>query len=198
MIYYERGKQMSLEIAVLIAAINGDSLVPRVTESVNYKHWISVEDLRRCLICADCHGKIWPIIETSKIEPPVHHNCRCVIEVMKAIAAGTATINGTSGADWCLKYEGKLPDNYISYNDAKKQGFRTYLGNLDKIANGKMLTKGLYRNRNGHLPDAVGRTWYEADINYKGGYRNSQRIFFSNDGLIFVTYDHYQTFFEII
>ena len=132
---------MSLEIAVLIAAINGDSLVPRVTESVNYKHWISVEDLRRCLICADCHGKIWPIIETSKIEPPVHHNCRCVIEVMKAIAAGTATINGTSGADWCLKYEGKLPDNYISYNDAKKQGFRTYLGNLDKIANGKCLQK---------------------------------------------------------
>ena len=61
-----------------------------------------------------------------------------------------------------------------------------------------MLTKGLYRNRNGHLPDAVGRTWYEADINYKGGYRNSQRIIFSNDGLIFVTYDHYQTFFEII
>ena len=39
--------------------------------------------------------------------------------------------------------------------------------------------------------------WYEADINYTGGYRNDDRILFSNDGLIFVTYDHYETFLEI-
>ena len=43
-----------------------------------------------------------------------------------------------------------------------------------------------------------GRIWYEADINYKRGYRNTQRLLFSNDGLIFVTYDHYETFAEII
>ena len=36
------------------------------------------------------------------------------------------------------------------------------------------------------------------DINYTGGYRNKQRIVFSNDGLIFVTYNHYETFIEII
>ena len=36
------------------------------------------------------------------------------------------------------------------------------------------------------------------DINYTGGYRNKQRIVFSSDGLIFVTYDHYETFIEII
>ncbi|MBR6509972.1 MAG: hypothetical protein IKT38_05145 [Clostridia bacterium] len=35
-------------------------------------------------------------------------------------------------------------------------------------------------------------------MNYKGGYRNSQRVIYSNDGLVFVTYDHYKTFFEII
>ncbi|MBQ1250923.1 MAG: hypothetical protein IIY00_04930 [Clostridia bacterium] len=42
--------------------------------------------------------------------------------------------------------------------------------------------------------------WYEADINYdsKIGYRGTDRILFSNDGLIFVTYDHYHTFKEII
>ena len=37
----------------------------------------------------------------------------------------------------------------------------------------------------------------EADINYNGGFRNRQRILYSNDGLIFVSYDHYQTFYEI-
>ena len=44
----------------------------------------------------------------------------------------------------------------------------------------------------------VCRVWDEADINYKGGYRNKQRVVFSNDGLVFVTYDHYKTFMEII
>ena len=55
-----------------------------------------------------------------------------------------------------------------------------------------------YKNKNGHLPTASGREWIEADLNYKFGFRNDQRILFSNDGLIFVTYDHYKTFCEII
>ena len=36
-----------------------------------------------------------------------------------------------------------------------------------------------------------------ADINYYGGYRGHDRILFSNDGLIFVSYDHYKTYYEI-
>ena len=56
----------------------------------------------------------------------------------------------------------------------------------------------IYRNRNGHLPQADGRIWYEADINYTGSYRSRHRILYSNDGLIFVTYDHYETFAEIV
>ena len=40
--------------------------------------------------------------------------------------------------------------------------------------------------------------WYEADINYTSGKRNKQRILYSNDGLIFVTYDHYRRFYEIV
>ena len=69
---------------------------------------------------------------------------------------------------------------------------------VSSFAKGKMLTKGTYRNLNGHLPQIPGRIWYEADINYRSGKRNSQRILWSNDGLIFVTYDHYATFYEII
>ena len=42
-----------------------------------------------------------------------------------------------------------------------------------------------------------GRIWFEADFDYTGGYRNSFRLLYSNDGLIFVTYDHYATFYEI-
>ena len=62
---------------------------------------------------------------------------------------------------------------------------------------GKMIGGNVYHNKEKKLPDISGRVWYEADINYTEGFRNRQRILYSNDGLIFVTYDHYQTFYEI-
>lgn len=83
---------------------------------------------------------------------------------------------------------------YISISEAKKIGWKSALGNLNSVAPGKMLAKGIYENRNGHLPSAPNRVWYEADIDYTSGYRGISRILYSNDGLIFVTYDHYQTF----
>lgn len=56
----------------------------------------------------------------------------------------------------------------------------------------------IYRNDDGHLPDIAGRIWYEADINYVSGFRGVERILYSNDGLIFITRDHYNTFIEIV
>ena len=167
-------------------------------ESKNYKHWISCDDPKRCLTCEKMHGKIYRITETPKPKPPLHPFCRCVVKIMDALKAGTATDNKLDGADFWLKYANRLPDYYISYAEAKKLGYKTISGNLNEIASNKMLTKGVYKNRDGHLPQKLGRVWYEADINYKSGYRGSQRILFSNDGLIFVTYDHYKTFYEII
>ena len=61
-----------------------------------------------------------------------------------------------------------------------------------------MIFGGEYKNVNGHLPVKSSRIWYEADINYTIGFRGPDRILFSNDGLVFVTYDHYLTFCEII
>ena len=117
---------------------------------------------------------------------------------MKTVKAGTATTKRLDGSDWTLKYESKLPDYYIEYREAEKLGFKNFLGNLDIVVPNRMITRGVYSNRNGHLPNKEWRIWHEADINYIGGFRNGQRIIYSNDGLIFVTYDHYQTFFEIV
>nr|WP_156991320.1 ribonuclease domain-containing protein [Caproicibacter fermentans] len=61
-----------------------------------------------------------------------------------------------------------------------------------------MFTRGIYCNDNGHLPQASGRIRQEADINYYSGKRNGHRLLWSNDGLVFVTYDHYETFIEVI
>ena len=188
---------MSLELAIAVAAINGDSLLPQITTSSNYKHWISVEDSRRCIICANNHGKIWLIAEQPYPKPAIHLNCRCVIELMQAITAGTATIDGLNSADWTLKYSGKLPDYYISSYEASLAGWKPGKWPSNFVP-GKTITAGVYKNFDGHLPQATGRVWYEADINYKTGRRNDQRILWSNDGLIFVTYDHYETFYELV
>ena len=166
--------------------------------SKNYKHWITQLDIKTCLPCASNHGKIYTANEIISPTPPLHSRCRCVIEWLKALFAGTATQKSKNGADWWLKHFGILPSYYITPSAAKSYGYIPVLGNLSLVAPGKLLTKGPYKNRNGHLPQAPGRTWNEADINYTSGYRGSDRILYSNDGLVFVTYDHYKTFQEII
>ena len=188
---------MSLELAIVVAAINGDRLSPQITTSSNYKHWVSVEDWKRCIACANNHGKIWLIAEQPYPEPPIHPNCRCAIELMQAITAGTATINGVNGADWMLMFKKCLPDYYISKENAIAKGWKPGKWPSNFVP-GKTITVGIYKNLDTHLPQTPGRIWYEADINYKTGKRNEQRILWSNDGLIFVTCDHYETFYEII
>ncbi len=188
---------MSVHAAAASAAIQGEHLSPQITTSSKYKHWVSIEDYKRCFVCASYHGKIWLIAEDPIPKPRLHGFCRCKIQLMEAIIAGTATIKGVYGADWKLKYEGVLPEYYVTKQDLKLLSWKKGRAVSD-YANGKILTKGVYHNANGHLPQTLGRVWYEADINYKTGPRNSQRILWSNDGRIFVTYDHYETFYEIV
>lgn len=166
--------------------------------SNNYKHWISVDDHKRCKPCKYNHGKIYHIDELPQTDHRLHERCRCIITWMQAIIAGKATKKGKDGADYWLRYYNELPDYYITETEAKQLGWVRYKGNLDKVAPGKMITRGIYYNDNNHLPVENGRIWYEADINYEKGYRGTERILFSNDGLIFVTYDHYKTFVEIV
>ena len=189
---------MDIFMYLLLQIINGFSWQQVFSESIKYKNWIAQLDLRTCYDCRHLHGKVWLITEKPEVEPRLHNMCRCRILVMKTVKAGTATINGLNGADWNLKYNLKLPDYYIKYEEAKKLGFKNFLGNLKDVAPDCMITRGVYKNRNSHLPCKEGRIWYEADINYRFGFRSNQRIVYSNDGLIFVTYDHYKTFFEIV
>ncbi len=174
-----------------------DTYEPQTMESVNYKNLIAILDLRTCLDCRSLHGKIYEINDTTIVEPPLHDHCRCEIKPMESIFAGEATKNGDVGADFWLKYFSKLPDYYISEEEAYNNGWKRGKSPA-KFFPGKMLTMGIYNNSNGHLPQADGRIWYEADINYYEGKRNRHRVIWSNDGLIFVTYDHYATFYEII
>ncbi len=94
-------------------------------------------------------------------------------------------------------YRQELPPYYVTKEEAEKQGWIKNAGNLAEVLPGFSVGGNVFHNNEERLPKKNGRVWFEADINYIEGYRNHQRILYSNDGLIFVTYDHYQTFYEI-
>lgn len=87
-----------------------------------------------------------------------------------------------------------LPSNYITKSEAKSLGWDSSKGNLWDVAEGKSIGGDRFGNYEGHLPKKKGRTYYECDIGYEGGYRGAERIIYSDDGLIYYTEDHYNTF----
>ena len=88
---------------------------------------------------------------------------------------------------------GKLPDNFITKDEARKLGWDG--GSVEPYAPGKSIGGDKFGNFEGLLPDAPGRIWKECDIDTLGaGSRGAKRIVFSNDGLIYYTNDHYETF----
>jgi len=95
-----------------------------------------------------------------------------------------------------LKAHHRLPDYYLTKEAAREQGWSPEKGNLCDVLPGKIIGGDHFFNRDGQLPDKRGRKWFEADLNYDCATRNADRLLYSNDGLIFVTYDHYRTFQE--
>jgi len=91
----------------------------------------------------------------------------------------------------------RLPNNFIRKNDAKKLGWDSRKGNLFEVTSGKSIGGDRFGNYEGKLPKKENRIYYECDVNYKGGHRGPERLVYSNDGLIFYTGDHYETFEEI-
>lgn len=92
---------------------------------------------------------------------------------------------------------GTLPKNFITKAEAKELGWDNKKGNLWDVAPNKSIGGDYFGNYEGLLPKAKGRKYTECDVNYEGGYRGSERIIFSNDGLIYYTNDHYQTFTQL-
>lgn len=91
----------------------------------------------------------------------------------------------------------RLPGNYLTKKEASALGWDSKKGNLWEVAEGMSIGGDTFGNREGLLPSARGRKWYECDINYQGGFRGAERILFSNDGLIYYTDDHYQSYTQL-
>lgn len=121
-------------------------------------------------------------------------------------SAETITSNGvTEGQSYSTKNEvaayirqfNALPPNYLTKDEAEELGWDNSEGNLWEVTDGMSIGGDFFGNREGLLPKKSGRTYYEADINYYGGFRGAERIVYSNDGLIFYTDDHYESFEQL-
>ena len=88
---------------------------------------------------------------------------------------------------------GRLPDNFITKKEAEKLGWPG--GSLEPYAPGMCIGGSRFGNYEKLLPEDKGRTYTECDIDTLGASkRGAKRIVFSNDGLIYYTDDHYESF----
>ena len=88
---------------------------------------------------------------------------------------------------------GHLPDNFITKKEAEELGWSG--GSVERYAPGMAIGGGRFGNYEGLLPEAEGRTYRECDIDTDGASsRGAKRIVYSNDGLIYYTGDHYESF----
>ncbi len=87
----------------------------------------------------------------------------------------------------------KLPSNFITKEEARELGWEG--GSLEDYAPGMCIGGDTFGNYEGLLPEAEGRTYTECDIDtLYASSRGAKRIVFSNDGLIYYTDDHYESF----
>jgi hypothetical protein len=95
-----------------------------------------------------------------------------------------------------LRTTKKLPERYITKRDAEAKGWRPGRDLCD-VAHGRSIGGDRFGNFERRLPDAQGRRWFEADLDFNCGRRGAKRLVFSSDGLIYVTVDHYESFREV-
>ena len=88
----------------------------------------------------------------------------------------------------------KLPGNFITKKEAMKLGWQSSKANLWEVSDKMSIGGDRFGNREQRLPEEKGRQYFEADIDYDGGYRGSKRVVYSKDGLIYYTDDHYDSF----
>lgn len=101
------------------------------------------------------------------------------------------TYNSVEDVSLYLDYYGHLPDNYITKDEARKLGWTG--GSVEQVAPGCAIGGDRFGNREELLP--TGRTYYECDIDTIGqSSRGAKRLVYSDDGSIYYTEDHYESF----
>ena len=93
-----------------------------------------------------------------------------------------------------LHLYGELPPHFITKKEAQKLGWPGY-GEVEYYKKGGAIGGDWFGNYEKLLPQKKGRTYHECDIGTVGKKdRGEKRLIYSNDGLIYYTDDHYESF----
>jgi len=113
-----------------------------------------------------------------------------------ARAIGLRDVAGFVEAVRSLDRDGRLPERYLTKSQAAGLGWSPGV-DLWRVAPGRSLGGDRFGNREGRLPSAPGRRFFEADLDFTGGKRGAKRLVWSSDGRKWVTVDHYRSFREV-
>ena len=105
-------------------------------------------------------------------------------------------IDPQSIADYVFAH-GELPENFITKKEARALGWDSSWNYVSDVAPGMSIGGDWFGNYEEKLPVVLGREYREADCWYTGGPRRAERIIYSNDGRVWYTEDHYNTFMEL-
>ena len=96
-----------------------------------------------------------------------------------------------------LRADGHLPSRYVSKRRAERLGWRPGL-DLCRLSPGDAIGGDPFKDHAHALPSAAGRRWREADLDERCARdRGRFRLIWSNDGLIYMTPDHYRSFIPV-
>ena len=99
-------------------------------------------------------------------------------------------------ADYIFEH-GELPPNFITKKEAQALGWDSSWNYVSDVAPGMSIGGDKFGNYEGKLPKVKGRKYYECDCWYTDGKRNAYRLIYSDDGHVWYTEDHYNTFIEM-
>ncbi|WP_406364792.1 polymorphic toxin-type HINT domain-containing protein [Streptomyces sp. NBC_01546] len=127
--------------------------------------------------------------------PVLVHNSTCI-----RYGGALATAEAANPLIESLRATGTLPGNYVTKLQASAAGWEPGKALGNKIP-GAQIGGDVFENTDGLLPSAGGRTWSEADVGINNMMKRSKqpgtRLVYSNDGLAYVTSDHYRSFFQL-
>ena len=112
-----------------------------------------------------------------------------------AQSLGLREVDGFVEAVQSIRTGNRLPPRFVTKDQAKAHGWRG--GGLCSIWPGHVIGGDSFHNFGAKLPAATGRIYREADLDSDCRSRGPKRLVFSNDGRIYVTVDHYNSFVPV-
>jgi ribonuclease T1 len=112
-----------------------------------------------------------------------------------ARSLGLREIDAFVEAVQSIRTANRLPPRYVTKDAAKAHGWRG--GGLCTAWPGHVIGGDGFHNFGAKLSAGPGRTYREADLDSDCRSRGPKRLVFSNDGRLYVTVDHYNTFVPV-